>query len=211
MKNYAPRNASQWLLACALFTLAACSASRSLPNSPTGDTATDAITAAAEGGKAGERINQYMDQQAEEIRQALDETEVERIGEGILITFASGLLFDVGSYQLRDQTQANIIELAKILKKYEDTAILVEGHTDDRGTEEYNVTLSENRARSVFNLLTRQGVAGRRITVIGYGESQPVQTNSTAGGRQANRRVEIAIFADRNLKKAARRGELTVE
>jgi len=211
MKNYASQNASQWLFTCALLLIMACNPSRSLPTSPTGDTATDAITGAAEGGEIGERISRYMDQQADEIRQALNETEVERISEGILITFASGLLFDVGSYQLRNQTQANIIELAKILKKYEDTVILVEGHTDDRGTEEYNVTLSENRARSVYNLLTKQDVSGRRITVIGYGESQPVATNSTAEGRQTNRRVEIAIFADKNLKRAARRGELTGE
>lgn len=163
------------------------------------------------GGEAGALIHQYMDRQAEEIRQSLDGVEVQRVKESILLTFDSGLLFDVGSYQLRPEIRENLVELTKILNKYEDTGILVEGHTDDRGTEEYNQTLSENRAKSVYNQLVRDGVPSVRFTVIGMGESRPIADNNTVEGRQQNRRVEIVIFADKNLKKAAKRGELPID
>lgn len=227
MKTKFQFNALHLLLAFALMVAPACNASRSVKGGAigaaaggvvggvigdkAGNTAAGVIIGAAVGGAAGALIGRYMDKQAEEIREDLEGAKVERIGEGILITFDSGLLFDVGSYQLRTVTRENIIELATTLNKYEDTEILVEGHTDDRGTEEYNMTLSENRARSVYNQLVRQGVASRRITVLGYGESQPIATNNTAEGRQQNRRVEIAIFADKKLKKAAKRGDLPVE
>lgn len=176
-----------------------------------GNTAAGVIIGAAVGGAAGVLIGRYMDKQAEEIRNDLKGAKVERVGEGILITFDSGLLFDVGSYQLRPQTRENLVKLAETLQKYEDTEVLVEGHTDDRGTEEYNMTLSENRAKSVYNQLVRQGVSSTRVTVLGYGESQPIETNNTAEGRQQNRRVEIAIFANKKLKKAAKRGDLPIE
>lgn len=163
------------------------------------------------GGEAGALIHQYMDRQAEEIRQRLDGVEVQRVKESILLTFDSGLLFDVGSYQLRPEIRENLVELSKILNKYKDTGILVEGHTDDRGTEEYNQTLSENRAKSFFNQLVRDGVPNLRFTVIGMGESRPIADNNTVEGRQQNRRVEIVIFADKKLKKAAKRGELPID
>ncbi len=163
------------------------------------------------GGEAGTLINQYMDRQAEEIQQRLEGVLVQRIKESILLTFDSGMLFDVGSYQLRPEIRENLVELTKILNKYEDTGILVEGHTDDRGTEEYNQTLSENRAKSVYNQLVREGVSSMRFTVVGMGENRPIADNNTVEGRQQNRRVEIVIFADKNLKKAAKRGELPID
>ncbi len=176
-----------------------------------GNTAAGVIIGAAVGGTAGALIGRYMDKQAEEIRRDLKGAKVERVGEGILITFDSGLLFDVGSYQLRPATRNNLVELAKTLNKYPDTEILVEGHTDNRGAADYNMTLSENRAKSVYNQLVRQGISSKRFTVVGYGLTQPIADNNTTEGRQLNRRVEIAIFADKKLKKAAKRGDIKVD
>jgi outer membrane protein OmpA-like peptidoglycan-associated protein len=117
-------------------------------------------------------------------------------------------LFALDSYQLQDETKSNLGELAKTLNKYEDTNILIEGHTDSSGEEDYNQNLSEKRAREVENYLASQGVKGSRITTEGYGEKQPLKTNETAEGRQSNRRVEVAIYANDEMKKLAKKGEL---
>lgn len=167
-----------------------------------------AIIGAAVGGTAGALIGNYMDKQAREIERDMKGATVERIGEGIKITFDSGLLFDVGSYQLKSASRTNLQELAGILSKYEDTDIVVEGHTDSSGSDETNQTLSDQRATSVSNYLRAQGIAGTRFLVFGYGESQPVADNSTDSGRRQNRRVDIAIFANKKLKKAAKRGDI---
>jgi outer membrane protein OmpA-like peptidoglycan-associated protein len=129
---------------------------------------------------------------------------VERVGEGLKITFNSGILFDIGSDKLKPAAQTNITELARILNKYKDTDILIEGHTDSTGSEKMNMSLSEDRAASVARQLKSQNVVGSRITTNGYGESQPVEDNGTVSGRAANRRVEVAIFANDKLKKAAK-------
>ncbi len=173
-----------------------------------GNTAVGAIVGAAVGGTAGAAIGRYMDKQAEEIRKDLRNAKVERIGEGIKITFNSGILFDVNSHVLRSDARQNVNDLARILQKYEDTFILVEGHTDSTGSDRYNNTLSEKRASSVSYQLKSQGVNPSRITTYGYGESQPIADNSTVSGRQQNRRVEIAIFANDKLKRAARNGTI---
>ncbi len=173
-----------------------------------GNTAVGIIIGAAVGGTAGALIGNYMDKQAAEIRKDMRNATVERVGEGILITFDSGLLFDVDSYQLRGATRENLNQLAKILQKYDDTDILIEGHTDSTGSEEHNQDLSDNRAKSVSNYLARQGVVPSRMTPIGYGETQPVADNASASGKQANRRVEVAIYANKKLKKAAKRGDI---
>jgi outer membrane protein OmpA-like peptidoglycan-associated protein len=173
-----------------------------------GNTAVGAIIGAAVGGVAGAAIGRYMDKQAAEIQKDLKGAKVERIGEGIKITFDSGILFNVNSYELKSEAKRNIEELAQTLKKYEDTNILIEGHTDDTGTEEYNKTLSENRAESVTNYAKSLGVAGARFSTIGYGEAQPIADNTTTSGKAQNRRVEIAIYANEKLKKAAKRGDI---
>ncbi|MGC9342665.1 MAG: OmpA family protein [Bacteroidales bacterium] len=172
------------------------------------NTAKGAILGAVIGGTAGALIGNYMDKQAEELREDLEGAEVTRIGEGIKITFDSGILFDFDSYQLRDPSEKNLSELAETLKKYDDTEILIEGHTDDVGTEEYNYELSVNRAQSVTNYLNDLGVDDNRFIVKGYGENQPVATNDTDAGRQQNRRVEVAIYANDKLKRAAKRGDI---
>ncbi len=171
--------------------------------SQSGNTAVGAIIGAAIGGAAGVIIGDYMDDQAAEIERDLEGTHVERIGEGIKITFDSGILFDVSSAAVQHKGRENLLKLAGILKKYEDTDILIEGHTDATGSEEYNLTLSRNRSQSVANLLEGAGVQAPRFTIMGYGEVQPIADNETAGGRQDNRRVEIAIMANDKLKGAA--------
>ncbi len=172
------------------------------------NTALGAIIGAAVGGTAGALIGRHMDKQAEELRNDLEGAEVERVGEGIKITFASGLLFDVNKSDLSAASQTNLIELAETLKKYEDTNILIEGHTDSTGTDAINEKLSRERAQSVTQFLQSRGVAASRITSEGYGSKQPVADNTTEAGRAENRRVEVAIYANEKMKKAAERGEL---
>lgn len=104
--------------------------------------------------------------------------------------------------------RSNINDLAVILNKYEDTNILIEGHTDSTGGESLNMRLSEDRAESVARQLKGQGVVTRRISSVGYGERQPVADNGSSAGRRQNRRVEVAIFANDKLKRAARNGTI---
>lgn len=172
------------------------------------NTAKGAILGAVIGGTAGALIGNYMDKQAEELEEDLKGAEIERVGEGIKITFDSGILFAFDSAKLSGQAEENITELAATLKDYEDTNILIEGHTDNIGSESYNKELSEERAASVGDKLKTLGVNSVRITEVGYGEQQPVADNSTEEGRRLNRRVEVAIFANEELKEAAREGEI---
>jgi len=173
----------------------------------TGNTAVGAIIGAAVGGAAGAYIGHYMDKQAEELQADLEGARIERVGEGIKITFDSGILFDVNKATLRPAAQANLEKMAAILKKYPDTNILIEGHTDATGSDEYNLELSRNRAGSVSNYLAGLAVDPSRFSTMGYGESQPIATNDTDDGRQQNRRVELAIMANEKLKKAAEEAE----
>lgn len=168
-----------------------------------GNTAVGAIMGAAIGGAAGAIIGNYMDKQAEEMRQDLDGAKIERVGEGIKVTFQSGILFDVNKSALQPAARENLDKLAQILNKYNETEILIEGHTDSTGTEEHNMDLSIRRANSVGTYLAGDDVNPVRFKLLGYGETQPVASNDTAAGRQQNRRVEIAIFANDKLKKVA--------
>jgi outer membrane protein OmpA-like peptidoglycan-associated protein len=172
------------------------------------NTVVGAIIGATVGGAAGALIGRQMDKQAEELRRDLEGATVERVGEGILITFESGLVFDFDSYTLREDTKTNLTDLAATLKKYDDTNILIEGHTDNTGEDAYNQKLSENRADAVENFLAGQGIAESRVTTKGYGESQPLDSNDSEAGKQKNRRVEVAIYANKQMKKAAKNGEL---
>jgi len=171
----------------------------------TGNTALGAVSGAAVGGAAGAYIGNYMDDQAAEMQRDLEGAKIERVGEGIIITFESGLLFEVDQSSLSDQAKQNLGDLARILNKYDDTNILVEGHTDSSGDAAYNDQLSVRRAESVATYLAFLEVARERFSVIGYGEAQPVADNATPEGRAQNRRVEIAIYANDDLKKAAER------
>jgi outer membrane protein OmpA-like peptidoglycan-associated protein len=168
-----------------------------------GNTAVGAILGAMVGGAAGGVIGNYMDKQAAELESDLEGARIERVGEGIKITFDSGILFDVNKATLKPASEVQLAKLAKVLDKYPDTNILLEGHTDATGTDEYNLDLSKLRAQSVGNYLSGLGVNATRFTMMGYGESQPIATNDTEEGKQLNRRVEVAIYANDKLKAAA--------
>jgi outer membrane protein OmpA-like peptidoglycan-associated protein len=170
-----------------------------------GNTAVGAILGAAIGGAAGAYIGNYMDKQAAEIERDLEGATVERVGEGIKITFDSGILFAVNSSSLQPAARTNLTKLAEVLNKYPDTDVLVEGHTDITGTHDHNMDLSLRRAQSVANHMTGLQVFASRFRMMGYGPDQPVASNDSNAGRQANRRVDIAIFANDKLKDAAQK------
>jgi outer membrane protein OmpA-like peptidoglycan-associated protein len=173
-----------------------------------GNTAAGAIIGAAVGGTAGVLIGKYMDKQVAELQADLEDAKVERVGEGIKITFNSGILFDLNSSNLGGVAKDNIGKLAVVLNKYADTDVLIEGHTDITGSVDYNQTLSEKRAASVSNFLSANAVQTTRLTTIGYGPNQPLVDNDTPANRSLNRRVEIAIYANDKLKKAAEKGQI---
>ena len=170
-----------------------------------GSTAKGAIIGAAVGGTAGAVIGHQMDQQAKEIKQEIPGAVVERVGEGLQVTFESGLLFPYDSDVLTAQARENLNTLASSLDKYPGTDIIVVGHTDANGSDEYNLALSERRANAAVNYLVSRGVSRARLRAAGRGESEPVAANDTDAGRQQNRRVEVAIFANETLKAQAAR------
>jgi len=174
-----------------------------------GNTAVGAIAGAAVGGTTGALIGKKMDKQAAELEEQLgNNAEVERIGEGIKVTFESGILFQTGKSDLNNSSKEALTKFAKTLNEYPDTDVMIYGHTDITGSDAINQPLSENRANAVKRYLVGEGVAGSRITTQGMGSSSPVASNDTEAGRQQNRRVEIAITANEAMLKKAQAGEL---
>ena len=171
-------------------------------------TAIGAIVGAAAGGTTGAIIGRKMDKQAADLQKDMQNAKVERVGEGIKITFDSGILFDTNSATLRPASETDITKMAAILQKYADTNVLVEGHTDNSGSDAINQPLSERRAQAVATSTIAKGVSSSRVTTQGYGSTQPIGDNSSVEGKQANRRVEIAIYANEKMKKAAENGTL---
>ena len=169
----------------------------------TGSTARGAIIGAAVGGLAGGIIGHQMDQQAKELQQDIPGATIQRVGEGIQVTFSSALLYDFDSDVVRAETASNLRNLAASLGKFPDTDILIVGHTDAVGTADYNQGLSQRRATATSNYLASQGVNSIRLRTAGRGEMEPLGTNETEAGRQANRRVEVAIVANAAARKAA--------
>ena len=161
----------------------------------TGSTARGAIIGAAVGGVVGAIIGNQMDKQAGELARNIPGAKVERVGEGIQVTFASGLLFDFDSDRVRAEAAQNLRNLAASLDKYPNTDLLIVGHTDSDGPDSYNWDLSERRASSAASYLATQGVARARLRTVGRGETEPVATNDSDAGKQQNRRVEVAIYA----------------
>ena len=174
----------------------------------TGSTARGAIIGAAVGGAAGALIGREMDKQAAALEEELPGATVERVGEGIQVTFDSGILFDFDSYALRTAARENLTNLAASLNRYADSEVLIVGHTDSRGDEAYNQRLSENRSSAARAYIVQQGVDATRVKAMGMGEGEPVDTNDTDEGRQANRRVEVAIFASEEYRKRLTEGKL---
>ena len=162
----------------------------------TGSTARGAIIGAVVGGTAGAIIGHQMDQQAKELSASIPGATVERVGEGIQITFASGLLYDFDSDAIRATAATNLSNLAESLRKYPNTVLLVVGHTDALGSAEYNMDLSLRRANAAMRYLDQQGVSSSRLRTSGRGELEPVGSNDTEAGRAKNRRIEVAIYAN---------------
>ena len=160
-----------------------------------GSTAKGAIIGATVGGVVGGVIGHQMDQQAKELEQNIPGAIVERVGEGIQVTFPSGLLFDFNSDVVKREAAQNLKNLAASLDKYPNSSLLVVGHTDAVGSDSYNQTLSEKRARAAALYLASQGVGAARLQTVGRGETEPVAPNDTDTGMQKNRRVEVAIYA----------------
>lgn len=169
----------------------------------TGGTAKGAIIGAAVGGTAGAIIGRQMDKQAAELEDDLEGADVERVDEGIQVTFDSGILFAFNSSDVADAAEANLSTLANSLQQYPNTDVLIIGHTDAVGSDTYNQGLSERRAESAAAYLLRQGISADRIQTLGMGETEPVADNDTELGRQQNRRVEVAIFASEEFQEEA--------
>jgi len=165
-----------------------------------GHRGTGALIGGALGAAGGGAIGNYMDRQAAEMKRKLPEAAVTREGDKLYVALPSGILFDVDKTEIKPAARESIAQAAEVLVKYPDTYITVEGHTDSTGASEYNQKLSEWRADAVRDMLMRDGVPASRVSIKGYGESDPVADNSTPEGRQSNRRVQLEIRPNEKLK-----------
>jgi len=198
------------LLTVVLFLLAACAepmsntqkgaligaAGGALLGQAIGKDTKGTLIGAAAGAAAGGGIGYYMDKQEAAVRNALASVEgvnIVRNGDELYITFRSDNQFKVGSYTLDPGSQQDVARLGQIFAEYDKTNIMIAGHTDSTGSEDFNQSLSEKRAGAVRNILVANGVAGNRVSTLGFGESAPVADNGTEYGRQVNRRVEIKV------------------
>ena len=146
-----------------------------------------------------------MDKQAEEIKNEVPGAKVERVGEGIVVEFSSAVLFGFDQSSLSSKAESTLGDLIKILNKYPDTDLEIQGHTDNTGTDKYNQSLSERRASTVSNYLTNHGIALERVKTVGFGEAAPKYSNDTESGRAQNRRVEFLITANEKMKNDAKK------
>ena len=169
-----------------------------------GNTALGAIIGAAVGGTAGAIIGHQMDKQAEEIKEKVPEAKVERVGEGIVVELSSQILFGFDQADLSTEAKSNLDQLVKVLNEYPDTDIELQGHTDSRGSEAYNQTLSERRAGAVSSYLASRGINNTRLSTKGFGETMPKYDNDSEEGRAQNRRVEFLITANEKMIEQAK-------
>ncbi|HEY0058791.1 MAG TPA: OmpA family protein [Flavisolibacter sp.] len=169
-----------------------------------GNTAMGVIVGATVGGVTGAVIGRKMDKQAEEMQKVLGDAEVRRVGEGIVIEFKDRVLFGYDRADLSASAKTNLTKLADILQKYPDTNIEVLGHTDNKGTDDYNQGLSERRASATAAYLRTHNIASARISPRGLVESDPKVSNDTDAGRADNRRVEFVITANQKMVEAAK-------
>ncbi len=164
-----------------------------------GNTALGAVIGAAVGGATGAIIGKKMDKQAEEIKNKVPDAKVERVGEGIVVEFSNNVLFGFDKSELSDASKETLEKLVLVLNEYPDTDIELQGHTDSKGSDTYNQSLSEKRANSVSTYLVSKGIAQSRITAKGFGETMPKYDNETEEGRSQNRRVEFLITANEKM------------
>jgi len=178
-----------------------------------GNTVLGAIIGSVVGGVAGGVIGNQMDRQAEKIKNEIPGAEVQRVGEGIVVTFSEknpdgskmGVYFDFDKSEITSNSKLALDKLIQIFKEYPQTNLLVEGHTDDKGGDAYNLSLSQRRATAVGNYLKNNHVFASRLTINWYGETQPKVENTTDANRAENRRVEFAITANEKMKEEARK------
>ncbi|MEE9271297.1 MAG: OmpA family protein [Candidatus Krumholzibacteria bacterium] len=165
-----------------------------------------AVIGGAAGAVVGGVIGHYMDKQAADLAK-IEGAKTERIGDEIRVTFDSAILFDFDSAMLKVGSQTQIKQMAEVINKYPDTDLVISGHTDSEGGEKYNQKLSERRAMSVRTFFIDMGVMASRLETVGYGELRPVASNDRQTGRDQNRRVEIEIRANDDLRSRAAESE----
>ncbi|WOD45312.1 OmpA family protein [Hwangdonia lutea] len=165
-----------------------------------------AVIGGVVGGGAGVLIGNKMDKQAQKIEEEIPGAQVERVDNGIVVTFDenSGVYFATAKYNINSASQETLNKLANVFKEYPDTNILVVGHTDSVGSDESNMILSKNRAYAVTNYLKGKGLSSGRFTTNWFGESQPMHDNATAEGRAKNRRVNVAIVPSEKMIEEAK-------
>ncbi|WP_423146656.1 OmpA family protein [Rubrolithibacter danxiaensis] len=169
-----------------------------------GNTAVGAIIGGAIGGTAGAFIGRKMDRQAAEIKKTVPGAEVIDAGEGLIVKFDTGILFDFNKSDLKDAAKTNLQNLAATMKNNAETNIMIVGHTDNVGSDSYNYSLSERRAEAVKAYTAAQGITSSRLTTVGKGEAEPIADNDSEAGRSKNRRVEIVIVANDKMKEEAK-------
>ncbi|TNJ45427.1 OmpA family protein [Tamlana fucoidanivorans] len=159
------------------------------------------------GGGAGVLIGDKMDKQAQKIEEEVPGAQVERVDQGIVVTFedGSGVYFATNKYNINTASQTTLNKLIGIFKENTDTNILVVGHTDSTGDADYNMTLSKNRAYAVTNYLKQNGISSGRLATNWFGETKPLYDNSTVEGRAKNRRVNIVIVPNEDMVEAAKK------
>lgn len=156
-----------------------------------------ALIGGAVGVLSGGLIGNYMDRQAQELEKVAD---TQRAGDGIIVTMKDKILFDIDSATVKPAAMASLDTISAVLTKYPKTTITVAGHTDNTGRADYNLKLSERRANAVRFALAERGVAASRVTAMGFGADTPVASNTAPEGRAENRRVELHIVPNDELK-----------
>jgi len=191
-------------------TLIGAGAGAALGAAVSGGSVWGVLAGAAVGGVAGNLIGKNMDEQAKELNQAVPTAEVNRVGEGINMTFDSSVMFKINSAELSSTAKSDLAAASTVFTKpdYSDTNILIEGHTDNTGTDAINQPLSERRAEAVAAELRANGVAASRLQTKGYGSSQPKYSNDTPENQAKNRRVELGIYANDDMVADAQAGTL---
>ncbi|MDV2444926.1 hypothetical protein CMV00_14160 [Elizabethkingia anophelis] len=173
-----------------------------------GNGALGAVIGGIVGGVSGGLIGNKMDKQAKEINQALPGAQVERVGDGIkVILNESTINFDFNSTNLTSSAKTNLDKLIPVFKTNPDTNINVSGYTDSKGSDSYNLGLSEKRANAVIGYFVANGLSGSRFIAKGMGKADPVATNDTDAGRAQNRRVEFTITANEKMIQDAQQGK----
>ncbi len=158
-----------------------------------------AVIGGAAGTMTGAVIGHYMDKQKKELEK-VPGADVKKVGDELVVTFQNPILFETDSSVLKPEARTLLDDVANVLQKYPETNVLVKGHTDDTGSESHNQQLSERRSQAVKNYLVTRGVTVARLQALGFGESMPVASNTSASGRAQNRRVEMQIMANEELR-----------